>query len=442
MEIDIVSEKLEEISIENIQIIKAKPFNEAINELTNLEKKYRTVGDAISLGRILVAFVEIFYDSSKLTELNECIITFSLKKHLQSELAIAAMLRKCCEFVDLISDISIKTKLLETLKFVTDGKLYAEIERAKICKELSLLRKNVDNDIESAIKTLEDLKIDTITSLEKKERIEIILQLMELLIESKDNVKCLIVAKKINKQHLDQTVEYEELKIRYYQLMIIIDKYKNYLNTSRHYQSIIDTKLMQNDENKDERMKFMALAIVYCILSPFDSEKLNMMQKLMKHKFLSEVPKYRDLLKEYTTIELINWYTMKAQFKDDLLALGIFDVNTQEGLKCWKDLRTATIEHNIKVFATYYQRAYLSHMSEFLDINIDETEKHLCNLIVNKSIKAKIDRLTGIVTFSQYKNGINDKQENVLQDWLQQVETLMKLIDNTSHLINNEESEL
>ena len=148
---------------------------------------------------------------------------------------------------------------------------------------------------------------------------------------------------------------------------------------------------------------------------------------------------------EFTAIELINWYVMKAKFKEDLNTLGIFDVHLAEGLKAWKDFRTATIEHNIKVFATYYQRAYLSHMSELLDINVDETEKHLCNLIINKSVKAKIDRLTGIVTFNQKyfapegnQKPTNYQQENVLKDWLHQVSTLMKIIDNTTHLINKE----
>jgi 26S proteasome regulatory subunit N5 len=446
MEVDTVDDKLEEVSLEHIQSIKSKNYTESLEELFQLEKKYRTVGDAISIGRILVAIVEIHFEASRFSELNEIIVTFALKKHLQSEQAIGTMIRRCCEFVDATENDSIKMKLLETLKYVTDGKLYAEMERAKICKEYATMKKNNDSDVEGAIKILEDLKLDTLTSLERKERIEIILQLMELLIESKEFVKCLIVAKKINKQILDQTPEYQALKIRFYRLMIIIDKYENYLNTSRHYQAIINTEVMQSDEQKEERKKLLSYSIAYCILASFDHEKLTMMHGLLKHKFISEVPSFHELLKEYTTIELINWYTMKARFKDDFLALEIFDVSTQEGLKCWKDLRTSTIEHNIKVFATYYQRAYLSHISDFLDINVDETEKHLCNLIVNKSIKAKIDRLTGIITFKHShitsEKPTNCQQENVLQDWLHQLSTLMKLIDNTSHLINKEESEL
>lgn len=437
MEVDLVEDKLEEITAEQVASIKRRPFNDAVEELNQLEKKYRTAGDAISIGRVLVAIVQLYFDSSRLVELNENILMFAMKKHLQSEQAIGEMIRECCKFSDLLAVRDEKVKLLETLKTVTNGKLYSEMERAKICKDLAAMMKE-DGNVSRAISILDDLKIDTITSLNRKDRIEIILQQMELLVESKDYVKCLIVAKKINKQILDQTAELELLKIRFYQLMIIIDKSENYLNTSRHHQSMLSTETIASQPV--EKKQLLALAIVYCILAPFDNEKSDMMERLLKHKFIDEIQLYKELLKEFTTIELINWYTMKAKFKDELMTLGMFDVTQQEGLKCWKDFRTATIEHNIKVFATYYQRVYLSHMSELLDINVDETEKHLCNLIVNKSIKAKIDRLTGIVSFNQKHTSDSTKPstDNVLNDWLDQVSALMHIIDNTTHLINKE----
>lgn len=445
MEVDSKEEILDEVTPEFIELIKKRStlsFNDAIESLYQLEKKYRTAGDAISIGRILVAIVQLYFETSRLVELNESILTLAMKKHLQSEQAIGEMIRECCKFFDLLTDKAQKVKLLETLKIVTNGKLYSEMERAKICKDLAAIKKGEGN-IPQAILILEDLKIDTLTTLDREERIEIILQLMELLVESKEFVKCLIIAKKINKQHLDQNPEYEQLKIKFYNLMITIDKNENYLQTSKHYQAILNTNV--SETNRDERKKHLALAIAYCVLSPFDNEKSDTMHRLLKHKSIDEVPLYKRLLKVFTTIELINWYSIKAEFKEELISLGIFDVSHQEGLKCWKDFRTATIEHNIKVFATYYQRAYLSNMSEFLDINIDETEKHLCNLIINKSIKAKIDRLTGIVSFNQTyfvpsnsQKPTSCQQENVLKDWLHQVSTLMNVIDKTTHLINKE----
>ena len=446
MEVDTVDDKLDEVTPEIIASIKEKStlsFNDAIDDLCQLEKKYRTAGgDAISIGRILVAIVQLYFESSRLEDLNESVLMFAMKKHLQSEHAIGEMIRECCKFSDLLTDRLQRVKLLETMKTVTNGKLYSEIERAKICKDLAVIKQE-DGEVIKAISILEDLRIDTLTTLEKKDHIEIILQLMELLVESKEFIKCLIVAKKINKNNLDSTPDYESLKIKFYRLMITVDQEENYLNTSRHYQAIVSTELMTSQP--DERKRLFSLAIVYCVLSPFDHEKSDMMHRMLKHKNIDEVPLYKELLKEFTTIELIYWYTIKAKFKEELGKLGIFDVSNATGLKHWKDFRTATIEHNIKVFAAYYQRAYLSHMSEFLDINVGETEKHLCNLIVNKSIKAKIDRLTGIVSFNQkhFEAGgnqttVRSQQGDVLEDWLKQITNLMKVIDNTTHLINKE----
>lgn len=442
---DKVNEALDEITPEQIDTIKTKSlasFNGAIDDLCQLEKKHRTAGDAISIGRILVAVVQLYFESSRFDELNESILTFAMKKHLQSDVAIGEMIRECCKFLDQMVERSQKMKLLETLKTVTNGKLYSEIERAKICKDLAAIRRE-DGNVIQAISILEDLKLDTLTTLDRKERIGIILLLMELLVESKDFDKCLIVAKKINKKSLEENPDYELLKIKFYRLMISVDQEENYLNSSRHYQAIVNTEAMSIQS--DERKKLLSSAITYCVLAPFDNEKSDLMERLLKHKNIDEVPLYKELLKEFTTIELINWYSLKAKFKEELFKLGIFSVDNASGLKHWKDFRTATIEHNIKVFATYYQRAYLSHMSEFLDINVDETEKHLCNLIVNKSITAKIDRLTGIVSFSQRnfategnQASTKGQQSEVFDDWLRQITNLMKVIDNTTHLINKE----
>lgn len=423
-----------------IKAISKSSFTDAFDELVQLEKKYRIAGDAISIGRILVAIVQIHHEHFKYEELNEAIVNFGTKKHLQSEQAVGEMIRESCRISDELDEIQ-RVKLLETLKLVTAGKLYSELERVKICKELSTIRK-VDGDLAKAIEALEDLKIDTITSLERKERVKIILQMMELLVETHDYVKCMIISKKINKQYLDSQPELEEQKLKFYQLMIIIDKSENYIETSRHYQAMLNTQAVQNDAV--QRREALTHAIIFCILSTFDNEKSDTMERLSVHKFIDEIPSFKEFLKEFKTHELINWYELKSKFKSDLSQLQIFDVNTAEGLKFWKNLRTATIEHNIKIFAKYYERAYLSHISEHLDINVDETEKHLCNLIVSKSIKAKIDRPSGIVTFKKSALTCVQPTEShhhrgeMLDEWLDQIEVLMKKIEHTSHLISKE----
>lgn len=440
-----VTKNSEEISLDVLEDIKRKGklyFDESIAELYHLEKKYREQSDAISIGKILVVIVQLLFEQYRLLELNENILNFATKKHLQSEHAIGVMVKECCKFIDDISEEEEQVKLMETLRLVTRGKLFAEMERSKISKRLASIKKTNGHPME-AIKILEDLKIDTLATLDRKERMEIILQLMDLLVETKDFTKCMIIAKKINVKHFECSTDYQLLKVRYYRLMIAMDKDENYLNTSRHYQALLQTDFIKSQ--LEERQKFLKLAVIYCVLSPYDNEKSDMMERLLKHEHIKEVKMFHQLLKEFIKIEIIDWYAMKTKFKDQLLQLGIFDVSNKEGLKSWKNLRTSTIEHNIRVFASYYSRAYLTNMSELLYINRDETEKHLSNLIVNKTIKAKIDRVSGIVSFNQCVMFNEDQrkisvceQKNTLQSWLQQVSTIMKLVDNTSHLINKE----
>ena len=84
--------------------------------------------------------------------------------------------------------------------------------------------------------------------------------------------------------------------------------------------------------------------------------------------------------------------------------------------------------------AKYYTRIYTKRMSSLLDLTEDETEEFLSNLLVNKTISGKIDRLTGIVTFEQAKN-----PNELLNDWSNNLNLLMTSINKTTHLINKEE---
>lgn len=442
----------EEVSWEQLEKLKIsaqnpKYFDDVIKKLYNLEKFHRNNNDSISSGRILVTICRSFYEKSLFSELNENIVILANKKHLQSKLAIGELIKECSSYVDHIEDLKVKTNLIETLRNVSEGKLYAENERAKLSMKLSKIRKEEGN-LTAAIKILEQLKIDTLGTVSKKDRIELILEQMELLMETKDFIKCLILAKKISVKSFEgDDKELEVLKIRYYRLMIAVESSSNYLNTSRHYQAILETKHMQSLEF--ERKEALAHAIIYCILAPFDHEQCDMMQRLKKHKLIGEVDKFGDLLKEFIKNELIDWYYLKDKFKDSLMLLFIFDHKSETGLQCWKDLRTRIIEHNIKIFSNYYSRAYLTHMSDLLYISVSEIEKHLSNLIVNRTISAKIDRLTGIVNFTSKpinlvrENGhkaptVCQQQNDKLNSWLFNVSTFMKLIDNTTHLINKE----
>ncbi len=88
----------------------------------------------------------------------------------------------------------------------------------------------------------------------------------------------------------------------------------------------------------------------------------------------------------------------------------------------------------MRVMAKYYTRIYTKRMANLLDLTEDETEDFLSNLVINKTISGKIDRLTGIITFESEKN-----PNETLNDWSKNLVSLMNSINKTVHLINKEE---
>ena len=63
-----------------------------------------------------------------------------------------------------------------------------------------------------------------------------------------------------------------------------------------------------------------------------------------------------------------------------------------------------------------------------------ETEEFLSRLVVNGTVTAKIDRLGGVIDFRKHKD-----PNDILNDWSNNINTLMKLVNKTTHLITKEE---
>lgn len=67
-------------------------------------------------------------------------------------------------------------------------------------------------------------------------------------------------------------------------------------------------------------------------------------------------------------------------------------------------------------------------------ITFQEAEEFLSQMVTNKTVTAKTDRPAGIVNF-----GVRKDPNQVLNDWSDNLSSLMKLVNNTTHLINKEQ---
>ncbi len=222
--------------------------------------------------------------------------------------------------------------------------------------------------------------------------------------------------------------------------MIKLDQHEgSYLNICRHFRAIYDTPCVQED--RDKKLMTMKNVVVYIVLSPYDNEQSDLIYRILKEKVMEELPVYKRLLEQFTTMELIEQERLCQLYEKDLRqgtpdnpATGAFDDAMADGQKRWKDLRNRVVEHNIRIMAKYYTRVTLTRMSELLSLSPDETEEFLSSMVVSKAVEAKTDRLQGVVHFNK-----NKRTNEVLNDWSNNISDLMSKVQEATHLINKEE---
>ena len=76
----------------------------------------------------------------------------------------------------------------------------------------------------------------------------------------------------------------------------------------------------------------------------------------------------------------------------------------------------------------------MKRLVQLLDLPAAEAEEYISSLVVNKTIYARIDRLAGIVSFVPRKD-----PNTILNEWSQNINSLLDLIVKTNHLIAKEE---
>ena len=96
-------------------------------------------------------------------------------------------------------------KLIDTLRTVTEGKIYVENERSRLTHRLAMIHEK-DGNVTEAAKIMQELQVETYGSMERKEKVEMILEQMRLCLAVQDFIRALIISKKIS-------TRYEELYI-------------------------------------------------------------------------------------------------------------------------------------------------------------------------------------------------------------------------------------
>ncbi|RWR73567.1 26S proteasome non-ATPase regulatory subunit 12 A [Cinnamomum micranthum f. kanehirae] len=423
----------------------------AIESLLNVEKQMRLAGDVGGTKNAVIEIVKLCYEARAWKTLNDQIVLLS-KRRGQLKQAVTAMVQQAMQYIDETPDIETRIELIKTLNNVSAGKIYVEIERARLIKKLAKIKEE-QGHIAEAADLMQEIAVETFGAMAKTEKIAFILEQVRLCLDRQDYVRAQILSRKISPRVFEADTSKEkkkpkegdnvveeapadipslsELKRIYYELMIRYHSHNNdYLEICRSYKAIYEIPSVKADVS--QWIPLLRKISWYLVLSPHDPMQSSLLNSTLEDKNLSEIPKFRLLLKQLITMEVIQWTalweTYRDEFENEKAMLG-----GSLGDKAAEDLKQRIIEHNILVVSKYYSKITLKRLAELLCLSLQEVEKHLSDMVVSKSLAAKIDRPMGVVCFQAPKDS-ND----ILNSWSMNLEKLLDLVEKSCHQIHKE----
>lgn len=402
----------------------------AFEKLFSLEKKTRQASDLASSKRVLAKIVQVAKKAGNWKLLNEQIVLLS-KKHGQLKQAITSLVQDAIAILDDAPDLDTKITLIETIRTVTEGKIFVEVERARVSRMLSKIKEK-QGDIDGATEVLGELQVETFGSMDIREKMEFILEQVDLYVRKGDFVQAQIVSRKITPRHLEKE-DFYDLKLKFYDLNIKIALHDNkYLDACQDYRHIYDTPQIIADETKWKPV--LENIVYFIILSPYDNLASDLIHKIAKDTKLESLPVHQELIRCFTVDELMRWPKVEEIYGPALAKTSVFDQSTKEGKARWLDMRKRVIEHNIRVVAKFYTRITTARLTALLDLSEKETEEFLSKLVTQGTIYARINRPERIVTFAKPKDA-ND----VLNEWSNNISSLLEHVETIGHLITKDE---
>ncbi|KAK9110529.1 hypothetical protein Sjap_018589 [Stephania japonica] len=422
-----------------------------IESLLNVEKQMRLAGEVAGTKKAVVDIIQLCFQARAWKTLNDQIVLLS-KRRGQLKQAVTAMVQQAMQYIDETPDIETRIELIKTLNSVSAGKIYVEIERARLIKKLAKIKEE-QGLIAEAADLMQEIAVETFGAMAKTEKIAFILEQVRLCLDRQDYVRAQILSRKISPRVFDADTSKEkkkpkegdniveeapadipsllELKRIYYELMIRYHLHNNdYLEICRCYKAIYVIPSVKEDPA--QWIPVLRKICWYIVLAPHDSMQSSLLNSTLEDKNFSELPEFRLLLKQLVTMEVIQWTTLwetfHKEFENERNMLG-----GPLGDKAAEDLRQRIIEHNIIVVSKYYSRITLKRLAELLCLSVQEAEKHLSDMVVSMSLVAKIDRPMGIICFQTAKDS-----NEILNSWATNLEKVLDLVEKSCHQIHKE----
>lgn len=353
-------------------------------------------------------------------------LTLLFKKHGQLKLLVQYMVQKLLEALEKVTDTQTKVEVIESVRVVTENKIFVEVERARATRILAQIKLD-QGDLDLATDLMCELQVETYGSMELKEKVEFILEQMELTIRKGDFEQAKILSRKI----LERTLAGDDLvalKERFHELKVEIALHlSDYLEVAQQYLKIYG--IVQ----ESKKSSVLVNIVYFVILAPYDNLQHDLLQKVYADPALKSLDTHYELVKLFIRQELMRWPMVKQLFGAEFQKSTVFG-DHEKGAARLEDLRARVIEHNLRIVAKYYSSISLPRLNELLDLEETETEEFIGKLVVSGVIYAKINRPNKIVVFGEPKG-----ENEVLNEWMRNVDELLGEIETIGHLITKEE---
>lgn len=425
-------------------LVETSPSNlsSALALLASIEKRARIGNDTPSLVKVCEASLQLCKECNDDEQLLATLQILTSRRSQKTK-AISACLNTCIPWVLDSSDGSkgfeplevqndeqkvIREKMVVALRDITDGKLFLEAERARLTRALAIIKEQ-DGDIPGAASILLEIHVETYGSLSKREKVEFILEQMRLTLGKKDYIRAAIVGNKINLKALAEE-GMEDHKITFFTLMAEYHRHeKDAFELAKDYYAIYSTSTVQSDETQWEEA--LKSTVLFLTLSPFSMEQQDMLHRINGDSNLEKLEACQKTITLLLTKEII---VFPLPHQSEMEAINAFALGGNDLTQVWKEtFRTRIIQHNIRVASGYYQKIHGKRLAQLIGLDEKELEKQISNMVSNREVYAKIDRPNDIVRFKQAKGA-----EAILSDWAADINTLLNLVDTTSHLISKE----
>jgi 26S proteasome regulatory subunit N5 len=357
------------------------------------------------------------------------------------------IVRDCMSFIDQIGDIATKINFVEALKTMCEKKIYLEVEYARCAMMLVKFKEGTENDLQAAAKIMENVQVETYGSMTKKEKMEFILYQMRIQFLLKDRTKLYIVAKKVNTKTLDEE-GFHLLKISYFLYFFHIHlKAKEFDGCASCLEKVhqgfgklkdlselkeLDLVIQNNFSTFLDKNVLAESIIVFKCLQEHSLTKIDELD-VLRGKFEAYLIKNRKVLeladsflsKEITTCD-VDYYEARKQ--------AIFSSNFPNHSELLMTLHKQLVKKNLIIISRYFRNSRMQKIAELLDTNYDIAEENLCELILVKIVRGKIDRPSKMIEFLKESTDVE-----VVDNWVKNINEIVDIIDFACERIEREE---